>query len=498
MPLGFLLHVAFVPLLMLEYKLETGKAKRKGLKFFGYSYLALLIWNVSTTWWVYNASPGGAVFAFFANAFLMTIPLMLFYFTKRLAGSLAGYASFPFYWLAFEYIHLSWDLTWPWLTLGNGFSSLYPIVQWYEFSGHLGGSFWVLIGNLLIFFSIRDSYFNKILISLFAVWFAVPIIVSLVMYFSYQEKGNPVEIVVVQPNVDPYNEKFVANNEEKLMRKMEKMSESKLTPATAFVAWPETALPWGFFEHEAEESEILDSLYVFSSRHPHTALITGISTYVLYGKNPSPTARFEKGLGYYDAFNTAINIKKPGSCSYYHKSKLVPGVEYIPPVIKNLAIDMGGVVGGLGRQDTVSVFANPSGVKTAPVICYESIFGGYVARYIRKGASFITIITNDGWWGNTPGHKQHFDYARLRSIETRRSIARSANTGISGFIIQRGDVISKSKYNEETVMKETILANNNLTFYVKYGDYLGLGSVYFSILFIVVMISAPFIKLKQK
>jgi len=496
-PLGFLLHVAFVPLLLIEYELSKKTVKKKTLKFFSYSYVALLIWNLATTWWVYNASPGGATFAFFANALLMTIPLMLFYYTKKAAGNIAGYFSFPIYWLAFEYIHLNWDLTWPWLTLGNGFASIYPIVQWYSFSGHLGGSLWVLVGNLLIFLSIRDRQLNKVLISLFSLWFGIPVIISLSMYFSYKEKGKPVEVVVVQPNVDPYNEKFVSGSEETQMEAMIKLSKQAISPATRFVAWPETALAWGFFEKEANQSEIVDSLYKFIGQYPKLSLLTGVSTYVLYKEKPTPTARYEKGFGYYDAFNTAMNISKPGSCSFYHKSKLVPGVEYIPPIIKKCAINLGGVVGGLGRADSASVFTGATGIKTAPVICYESIFGAYVAKFVRKGASFITIITNDAWWGNTPGHRQHFDYARLRSIETRKSIARSANTGTSGFINQRGDALQKSKYGVKTVLKGNVFVNNELTFYVKYGDYIGLAAMYFSLFFIAIMLFAKIIRIKK-
>jgi apolipoprotein N-acyltransferase len=64
------------------------------------------------------------------------------------------------------------------------------------------------------------------------------------------------------------------------------------------------------------------------------------------------------------------------------------------------------------------------GFKIAPAICYESIYGEFMSKYIRNGANLICIITNDGWWKNTPGHKQHMNYARLRAIETRTWVAR--------------------------------------------------------------------------
>jgi apolipoprotein N-acyltransferase len=94
-------------------------------------------------------------------------------------------------------------------------------------------------------------------------------------------------------------------------------------------------------------------------------------------------------------------------------------------------------------------------------------------NYIRNGANLICIITNDGWWKNTPGHKQHMNYARLRAIETRTWVARSANTGISCFIDPTGTVINPLPYNTAAAIKLSIPAtNHSTTFFVKYGDWL--------------------------
>src|SRR5690606_25092859 len=117
-----------------------------------------------------------------------------------------------------------------------------------------------------------------------------------------------------------------------------------------------------------------------------------------------------------------------------------------------------------------SVFYSASGIGAAPVICYESIWGNYVADYIKKGAQFIAVITNDGWWGDTSGKDQHLQYAKLRAIENRRWVVRSANTGISGFINQRGDIVQKSSWWVPTALSQEINLNEDLTFYTKYSD----------------------------
>ena len=112
------------------------------------------------------------------------------------------------------------------------------------------------------------------------------------------------------------------------------------------------------------------------------------------------------------------------------------------------------------------------GAKVSPIICYESVYGEFVTEYVRAGATVLAIMTNDAWWGNTPGHKQHMAYARLRAIETRRPIVRSANTGISGFISPLGQVTSQLDYDRKGVLTKSVTPQTKTTLYVQYGDYI--------------------------
>jgi len=106
-------------------------------------------------------------------------------------------------------------------------------------------------------------------------------------------------------------------------------------------------------------------------------------------------------------------------------------------------------------------------------ICYESVYGEYCTGYVKAGAEALTVITNDAWWGNTPGYQQHLRYASLRAIETRRDIARCANTGISAIINQRGDILSESTWWQKQVLKGTINLNTKETVFVREGDVIG-------------------------
>ncbi len=505
---AILLFLGFTPLLLLESEISKRSNSASKLVLLKHIYPAFLLWNILTTWWIYKASIAGAIMANFANALLMTIPFLLFHQTKKTFGDRLGYFSLIVFWLTFEHLHLRWELTWPWLTLGNGLAKFPEFVQWYEFTGTSGGSLWILTTNLIAFFALRkiaesdaksdraknfahnmNVYFVRFAVQ-FLLAIAIPVLISLLMYRSYQERGKKVEAVAVQPNIDPYNEKYGNLTSEEQREILKDLTAKTATAKTAFIAWPETAILGSLWLHRLKSNKVMNELRVFGKNFPDATFIIGAFTYKNFGPGDklSPSARpFERtGKCCYDAFNSAVQFdNKTDNLAVYHKSKLVPGVERMPypgafKFLGNLAIDLGGISGSLGMQDEREVFFSPDGVGTAPVICYESVFGDYVADYIRKGAQAIIIITNDGWWGNTPGHRQHLHYASLRAIETRRSIVRSANTGISCFINQRGDILQATEYNERIAVKGEVQLNDEITFYVRFGDYLGWLAVFAS------------------
>ena len=200
---------------------------------------------------------------------------------------------------------------------------------------------------------------------------------------------------------------------------------------------------------------------------------------------------------YYDSFNGSVLLDSSGPFAFYHKSMLVPGVETLPWFLKfidNWFEKFGGTTAGYAKQKERTVLNTKNGYKIAPAICYESIYGEFMSNYIRNGANLICIITNDGWWGNTPGHKQHMNYARLRAIETRTWVARSANTGISCFIDPYGTVIDPQPWDTAAAIKMTVPVSNGKTFFVKHGDIISRVMVLLSILFIGIMIVLWIIK----
>ena len=510
MPAWVTLLFAFVPLLWAEYDIAQRVSNKSRRWVWLTSYWCFLVWNVATTWWVGNTtSPISGVLANTLNALLMTIPFMLFHVTRVKLGNRLGYISLPAYWIAFEFLHLRWDLSWPWLTLGNGFAFYPTIVQWYEYTGILGGSLWVLAVNILVWQlalnfeeQISEQRRKRLLYSIAAL-VAVPYAVSLLLYYTTEESSAlpKQSTVVVQPNIDPYNTKFDPATLGDQLNTLLRLSAKAADVKTDYLVFPETAIPEGIFEDQFETDESIATVRAFLKNYPNTDLVTGISGYLRYAdeNHNSPTARKLSDGTFYDAFNTGLQFSHQGDFQVYHKSKLVPGVEQLPypgvfKFLADYAIDMGGTTGSLGKQDYRTVFWNKDSIGVAPVICYESIYGEFCNEYIQRGANIIHIITNDGWWGVTEGHVQHLYYGTLRAIETRRPIARSANTGISCFIDIRGDIHQPQAYGVESVIKADVQPESRITFYVRFGDYIGRIAIAATIVFIVMLVARRFRK----
>jgi len=471
----------------------------------------MFIWNVSTTWWIWNASAPGAVSAFLANSLLMCLPWLGFKIAKKWLGELPGYIALIAFWMCFEYIHLQdWGLSWPWLTLGNAFAIHPEWIQWYEYTGTSGGSLWILVVNIFLFRHIKNNFNRegtkryKNLVAVILILIA-PVAFSLLGFTPTSSSkllpATKSNIVVVQPNIDPY-EKIAAGTFEAQLQKLIAISEKETDNNTTLVVWPETALYMGngIDEQNMRENFFLNPLWSFLKRHPNTSLLTGVESFRIFDAKTKYSREFSGQ--YYEAYNGAVLLDSNGASSFYHKSMLVPGVETLPwflHFIDKWFEKFGGTTAGYAKQSERAVLTEKNGYKIAPSICYESIYGEFMSKYVRNGANLICIVTNDGWWKKTPGHKQHMNYARLRAIETRTWVARSANTGISCFIDPYGNVYNPQPYNTTAAIKLSIPVNAaSKTFFVRYGDILSRVMAGLSILLLVYTISLKFRKVVFK
>lgn len=481
-----LIFVALVPLLFLEHYIFTKKYRPS--KVFIHAYLSFTIYNIISTWWIWNASAGGALMAFFLNGFLMALFFQFFVWTKRFIGQKEGYIGLVIYWIAFEFFHYHWELSYPWLNLGNVFSTLPEIIQWYSYFGVLGGTLWILSLNMIGFKIIANVYFKKEswriqtpILWIFSLFIFIPSFLSIWSYSTFEDVQNPVEIVVVQPNIEAYTEKFIVPVSDQI-DKIVSLANEKVTNSTAFVLAPETAIRNYNLSSIDEDlffySDLYDDLVAVTKSWGNAAFYLGASSHRFFDAPNSSASKLSRNGRWYESYNSSLVIAENNNSGFVHKSALVLGVEKIPfsswlPFLEDLALSNGGTDGTLGVEKNGPKVITSKGMTFAPVVCYESIYGDFLARQCRKGAEAIFIITNDGWWKDTPGYKQHLAFAQLRAIENRRWVARSANTGSSAFINPRGEIVQKSEYNVESSLRQTIQLNSKLTFYSTYGDWIG-------------------------
>ena len=501
----FIIFGALIPLLFLENSIQLSDFKRKRLLVFGYGYLTFLLWNILITWWLINSSLIGMLFANICNSLFYAIIFTCFSWAKKRLPNRSAYLFLIALWIAFEKLHLSWDFSWTWLNLGNVFSENIYWIQWYEYTGVFGGSLWVLVINVWLFHIFKNHntilgykpLARKMIAPL--MFIALPIAFSLYLYEKVEEGSKDIKVLLVQPNIDPYSTKYSLTNAN-FFDLWKKQVQPFYSDSLDYILSPETYFAEGYGEEfrEFNGSKLHEELQQELAKIPLTQYITGIQLYDLYAQEnaPSLTAnQIKKGL-WADYYNSALAEQSNKIFQIYHKSKLVVGVENMPfksilkPLLGDVLINFGGTVASRVTQKKRAVFSHTnSKLKAAPIICWESIFGEFVTGYVNEGATFLAVISNDAWWGETPGHRQLLSYTRLRAIETRRDIARSANTGISSIINAKGEIINQTSYNTKTILSGKLSSRSNLTFYVRFGDIIARWSVFVAGLFFLLALS---------
>lgn len=486
-----LIFIAFVPLLLADSHIRS-HYKHTKRKIFILSYIAFLIWNIVSTWWIWNSTQVGAVLAISINSLLMTLTFLLYHLVAKRSTQKLSLIFLVAIWLSFEKFHLWWDISWPWLNLGNVFSEKITWIQWYEYTGTFGGSLWVWLLNIIFYIAAKNYLTDKnraLLakrVGIAMLFFAIPVVISYYSYINYSEKGlKTADVVVLQPNIDPYEEKYQFSNES-TSEAMSYFLLDKLDHKVNFIITPETMLSRNILIDELANSAPVNTLKNLFLAFPQVNWVVGVSLLKFIEDKKDVTAQSnylaEKDIWYND-YNSAFLLNydyfRSDTLPLYHKSKLVVAVENFPyqqilkPILGDMLINLGGTIALKTTQSERSVFTGRETFgKAAPIICYETVYGEFVTDYIKKGANFLAVLTNDAWWGDTQGYKQLLSYTRLRAIETRRSVARSANTGISAFINGRGDILKALPYRDFNTLRCTIALNEEVTFYVRMGDYI--------------------------
>ena len=493
--LGFLSLVALVPLLCAE-RIATMVGKKR---FFWWYFAAFLAFNLATTWWVCKATVGGGLFASFYSALFMSAIFAVFRVARKRFSGIVPYIFLAAAWIAWERFNLTHaQLSWPWLILGNAFGRSVSLVQWYEITGALGGSLWVWLSNIAVFsllVSLSDGRWWRwntkarvaAIVSTVLVTLG-PAIASEIRFATYEERSDAgtLDVVLAQSNFDPWHKLHYTPQSEQnaqVIGLFEKHLHSRENSDSLLLMLIPESFSSDIWLNDPEAAPTWRSFSALVASQANANLVFGASTHEAFRRAsaPSPLARQMKDGTWYQSYNTAFITDGVTYSDHRNKCKLVVGAESTPyPKIFAPIDDMlGGLMGRCVPDRQARCFEirgrgeDDRRLRTGVAICYESIYPELCKQYVDDGAQMLSVITNDGWWGDTPGYRQHFSYSRLRAIELRRDVARCANTGISGFINQRGDVVSQSGWWVPDVLESKVNLSSEKTFFATYGDIVG-------------------------
>jgi len=182
---------------------------------------------------------------------------------------------------------------------------------------------------------------------------------------------------------------------------------------------------------------------------------------------------YERKEGEYIYYNAAAAIDSTGLRDIYRKIFLVPFAERLPfddVITKLREINLGQGQYTPGEDFTVFKIGD---FKFSVYICYEGIFPQLLRKFVENGAEVLVNITEDGWFGRTNGPYQHAQMAAFQSIIFRRSVVRSANTGVSFVSDPYGRILEETRiFTTDYVMCEVPFLNCRTT-YTRIGNIFG-------------------------
>ncbi len=479
--LELLAWIALVPLLVsLRGDLSFGR-------YFGRVYLAMLTFCSIALWWVSLATLPGGVLTIIAQAFCSTVPLLLFNVLKYCRGYRFALFGLPFLWVGWEWLYIRQDLSFGWLVFGNSQAQLNAMIQYADVAGVWGVSFWLVFFNVTvvdIWLRVRENRKFFVQAAVLVSMVLLPLGYAALVFSDkrMQQERPKVSVSLIQPNIDPF-EKWKRYSSQDIMLIYFSMTDRVMLQNRAdIILWPETAIPFYILD---EGNRAYFELLQARVKQWGGALLSGYSDIVYYSDaevaGEEYLYKFDPEEGrYYQTFNASMLVatteeKDP---QVYRKMKLVPFAERVPymeyaPWLDNFTLSLAGISSwGKGADKTIMEFRAVSGetVRTSNVICYESVFPNLVAGFVNRGAEFLTVVTNDGWYEKSYGPYQHAAIARFRCIENRRSLVRCANTGVSQFIDKYGRVYADIPWWERRSLTADVERNDLLTFYTRHPD----------------------------
>jgi apolipoprotein N-acyltransferase len=431
-------------------------------------YIGLLYWLVYTMH-TYGYLP---IYQSVALLLVMAMYLSIFWgcfgwFTVANIHSPSQLWLLPTIWTALEYIRTYLLTGFPWGFLGHSQYKQIWIIQIADLIGVYGITFLLVSINIAMFMCFASFLkyrwkgkfirFRTVFISILA---SGLMITATFYYGQYRinavnqslKKAPKVKIALIQGNIDQ-SIKWDKSFQNFTIKRYNRLSHSSLSDKPQLIVWPETATPF-YFTYDKE----LTQKVMIGVKKNKAAFLIG---------SPSVTVK----NGWVQYYNSAYLIDKSGTTiGKYDKVHLVPFGEYVP--LKKYLAFAGKMVEQVGdfRSGKKGNILHWKDKKLGLQICYEILFPDLSRAMVVNGADLLINITNDAWFGTTSAAYQNFAMAVFRAVENKRTLARSANTGISGFVDPAGRILATTPLFEEKVVTQSAPILKETTVYSRFGD----------------------------
>ncbi len=478
-PLPYLIFIGLVPYFFALSQRE-GLAEINRL-----TYFTAFFFNIITLYWVGGWLPNSDPFLmiagttlFFFNPVVFLIPSTLYYFAKKVFNKNIALLLLPFFWVTYEYAYSVTDFKFPWLTFGNSLPYFTSYIQIAEIIGVYGLTLLIIFSNVFIYRSIKvyieEKKFDKFSISVAAAILIIPIVYGNYKISNYLEPEETIRVGLIQPNLDP-NEKWKAGSLDEQLNLYLDLSTQAISSGAELLIWPETALP--VYLLAGRYSNEVNKLHEFVDTN-NVPILTGMPDATFYrdrNKAPEDAKPLSNSKTVYTSYNSVL-LFQPGikNVQKYGKIKLVPFGEKVPlvdvlPFLGDWIKWEVGLSGwNTGRDTTVfNTTIEGRDIKIGGIICIESIYPDFTSVFVKKGAEFIAVVTNDSWYGDSSGPYQHKEISVIRAVENRRAVVRAANGGISCLIDPLGRTLADTKMYTRTFLVVNVPLEHNLTFYTQ-------------------------------
>ncbi len=426
-------------------------------------YLPLLYWIVIVLATYGQVPVPIAVLALVFLALYMSCYLAGFaFFCAKTGPRLPLLVFAPACWVALDLIRGLLFTGFPWLDLAYTQYNLPQIIQIADLAGHYGLTFLLVLANALIFTLIASLIRRKTASSPALIGAAAVLLLMASGYSLWQMHTLPetiaqaeqMEVAIAQGNI-PQDQKWQpAFQRETIDTYLRLSQEMFATKKPQLIVWPETALPFYPYEHP-----LFLRLHSELSRPYRTFLLTGAP----HREKTSP----DEPITY---ANSAFLLSPDGLVTgRYDKQHLVPFGEYIPlRWLLGFASPLVETLGAFSPGQTNTPLSCQNS-RIGVLICFESIFPEISRKQAEAGANLLVTITNDAWFGRSSAPWQHLAMGVFRAVETRKTLVRAANTGISAFIDPMGRIQGASPLFSEYARSQPVALLNGLTCYVRWG-----------------------------